>query len=274
MADDINQVERSQSNQTALQEPPEEAKEVRVATGYGLHQVFKQDRLASPPVLLQNTPPPSRVPPETGAIPTTPPSFWNSVSTWWSGGEQVTSNKPTTSATSFAVPKPLDSTPTLDAPESIPADLQAAHFPAPSTKKQTKKWMPSEISDGLKLMSQHSIDAIISIICHLQLDLEKEHVKVADSTFSKYLQFQKMQQSVLQEIKDVLVKDENVLNYFKTAQSVTMAAGFLAGIAAAAMAAGVLVTAAAFIASTAGATVGSMFMSAATAMGTIGPSVT
>lgn len=242
-----------------------ETNEMKIAIGYGLHRTFRQDQLSSPSPLTsptsqnENPLPPS-------------PSFWNSIANWWRGKSNQQS-LPLNEKKRAPSPKPLDSTPLLDAPSFDSEDLQNLQLPAAPTK-QMKKWMPSDVSEGLNLMSQHSLDAIISIICHMQLELEKEHVKVADSTFSKYLQFQKTQQTVLQEIKDVLVKDAGVLNYFKTAQNVAMAAGAIAGIAAAAAAAGVLLPVSAFITSAVGVKAGDLFLSTATKMGTIGPSVT
>lgn len=165
-------------------------------------------------------------------------------------------------------PKPLSRIPQLEEPLN-------QHFDIPLCKTKKRQSLGSEeLISGLQLLSPQSIEEIVTAICLAQLDLEKEHVKTAESTHTKYLEFQKAQQKLLQDIREILMKDENVLAYFKTGQAVALAAGLVAGIAAAALSFGLLAPAAGVIATIAGSTASSIFFSVASTIGVIGPAAT
>lgn len=165
-------------------------------------------------------------------------------------------------------PKPLSRIPQLEKPI-------IRNFDIPNCKaKKVKSLDSDELISGLQLLSPQSIEEIVTAICIAQLDLEKEHVKTVETTQSKYLEFQKAQQKLLQDIREILMKDENVLAYFKTGQAVALAAGIVAGIAAAAISFGLLAPAAGVIATIAGSTAGSIFFSIASTIGVIGPAAT
>lgn len=211
-------------------------------TSFGRHHTHGKDSLSA----KQETP--------------SSPSLWNRFSAWWNG-----SSSPVTAATPLQeAVKPLSATPPLEPPTA--SLIQDKLPPSPTAPK----WKLTSIEEGIAQMSQHSIDAILFIISEAQLDLEKEHAKIAETTHTKYIAFQQAQQKILHEIKDVLLKDEKVLNYFKTAQNVTLAAATIAGLAAAATAMGVLVPATALVGATCGAAAEMIFWNAATIMATTG----
>lgn len=199
--------------------------------GSALHQVFNKDTLntASADFLACAV--------ETEVL--TTPSFWNKLLSWWKKSEKTST--PQISPSSFAEKlevdslKPLSSVPTLEIPDHIPEDLQGVKLPLISKKGPTKSGLtPSEIGEGLVRMSQHSLDSILFIIFQAQLEWEKEHANTAEKTFSKYVDFQKLQERILQDIKDVLVKDEQTAKHFKTAQNITLGASLISGLIAAA----------------------------------------
>ncbi len=240
-----------------------------LTTSLGLPQVFNQDHLnqASQEILAQTI--------ELEAL---TPSLWNKILSWWAEPEKTSSSKLLSAASSekmeMANPEPISPVPTLEQPDHIPPDLQAGQF-LPLQKKPTKNLLtPSQITEGLALMSERTIESIMYVIFKAQIELEKESANIAEGTFAKYLAFQKLQQKVLQEIKDILAKDETVASYFGKAQTFMMAAGFLSGVTMAAMSFGLLGPTTGFIRALAGQMAADVFMATATAIGTIGPAVT
>jgi hypothetical protein len=270
----VRPIENVQLKEAPLQredspsEPLDKEKELSDAS-LGLHQVFNQDTLNQVPqeILSQAV--------EMEAL---TPTLWSKILSWWKEPEKTPASQPLPSSSIDALeminPKPINPVPALEPPDNIPADLQAAQFP--SVSKQTTKNLltPSQITEGLALMNERTIESIMFILFKAQIELEKENANIAEGTFSKYLDFQKLQQKVLQEIKDILVKDEKVAEYFGKAQTLTMAAGFITGLAMAAMSFGLLGPVAGFIGTAAGPLAANTFMATATTIGTIGPAVT
>lgn len=154
-------------------------------------------------------------------------SFWSKILSWWQ-------NPPVSHSSSLepvvvSQVEPISPIPALEPP------AETMHFPfTPEKSKSTHKLTDSQIVEGLSLMSALTLDAILFIIFQAQLKLEEENAKTAEGTFSKYQEFKQFQEKILREVKDVLAKDEKVLNFFKKAQNLTVAASFLCGMIAAA----------------------------------------
>jgi hypothetical protein len=82
-------------------------------------------------------------------------------------------------------------------------------------------------------MSDRTLEEVMFIIIKAQLELEKESAHVAEGTFSNYQDFRKLQDKILQDVKDALVKDQQVMNVLKNIQNAAFAASFVCGLVAA-----------------------------------------
>ena len=134
--------------------------------------------------------------------------------------------------------EPLSPIPMLDHPENIPAEELSIQLPI-TLKPHAKgsSFNLNEFENHLSSISGETIESIMFIIFQTQIELEKEHAKVAESTYSKFLNFQKLQQQMLSEIKDVLVNDQTIAKNFEVTHNI---ATFIAGAASIAIAFGFL----------------------------------
>lgn len=193
-------------------------------------------------------------------------SLWNSICFWKQPEKDVSTQVSPADLRAVqerAIPEKISHVPKLEAPDMIPADLQAAKFPLNPKKASGKSLLTlTEICEGLALMSEHSIESIMFIIFKAQLELEKDNANVIEGTYAKYMQFQKLQQAMLQEMKDILAKDEKVAGYFQTGQNILLAASYLAGVAALATMWGIDASIAGFISAGYGPVAGQMFLAA------------
>jgi hypothetical protein len=130
----------------------------------------------------------------------------------------------------------------LEAPDDpIPDDLLTAKFPPVPRKINSKQSLTkSEITEVITLMSDQTIETIMFTIFKTQMEIEKENANVAEGTFSKYLDIQKLQQNALEEIKDALIKDQKVAQYLQKAQKIAGVASICAQLLAAATGYGAL----------------------------------
>jgi|GEM_PF-2794128 len=195
-------------------------------SGSALHEIFNQDIIDQVSVdklseIIENE--------------TLTPSLWNKILSWFKETELVApaspSSTPLMTSLETSTLEPIHPTPTLEAPDSIPTDLEVARFSPPSPKIQKNRSSVTEIEEALALMSDQTIESIMFILAKAQIELEKENAHVAEGTFAKYVDFQKLQQKVLQEIKDALMKDERIAQKLKYTHNVVAAATLLAGLA-------------------------------------------
>lgn len=201
------------------------------SNGLALHEYFDKDVL-------------DELKSQATEIETLSPTLWQRFLNWFKGtGEDsntVSELKKTNKIAHSDEIKPevISSVPVLDPPENIPEDLKTAKLTDLSRKDDLRKKVGSqEIEEALSLMSKHTVENIMFIIFKAQLQLEKENAKTVEGTFNKYLDFQKLQQKVLVEIKDALADDENISRRFGTAQNIAV---FLAGVATLAVTFGLL----------------------------------
>lgn len=153
--------------------------EPSASSSASLAEVFREDRLIAPLDTQMTAPAPAA----------SSPSLWERICTWWSGKPQectLASN-----SQEMTQQQRIDFKPSLDSPDHMPTELAAAHFPKVPSKYQALKMTPSEIEQGLSEMSDETIEKVLFIIFHTELQLQKENAQITDSTFSKYLQFQK-----------------------------------------------------------------------------------
>lgn len=190
-------------------------------TGLALHQVFDRDILHE--LLSQST-----------EVETITPSLWQRIFAWFTkenkGSTLQKSESKTIAGSKEIKPEAISPIPVLDMPETHVNEIPSTKLPSISKKDDLKtRLTSSDIEEAFSLMSEQSIEAIMFIIFKLQIQLEKENANAAESTFSKYLDFQKHQQQILGEIKDALVNDEAIVKRFGTAQNIAV---YMAGIAA------------------------------------------
>lgn len=197
-------------------------------TAQTLHQLFSIDVLnrTTADIIIQ----PMVIEPSTS-------TFWGRILSWF----QSFVSDPTDSVAdpmknSLPIDRiePLSPIPVLEPPKDLSVDI-ASQFPPPSIKTDISKLSDSEIAEGLKRMSQLTMEQIFQFIFKEQMEQELERAKVAETTFLKNQEFKKYQEKILREIKEILIKDEGVANYFKTVQNAAVAANFLSGIIATAL---------------------------------------
>lgn len=202
------------------------------ATSSGLHQVFQKDKLGS-------TPQPAQVLSKTIDLESSSPTFWKKLFSWAYTPEADKHGNPVIK-TSLKKPEPIDSVPVLEDPDLFSKELEGIKLP-PSTKSRTSRKVPthSEVVEGLLKASDKTIEEIMFIVMRGLLALKKEDAHVAENTFTKYQQLKKLEDKVLEQIKDTLAKDENFLSWMKTGQNIAFAASFVCGLATAALAIGI-----------------------------------
>lgn len=190
----------------------------RQKEGLALHEIFNEDSL------LQIAPPSTFL-----------GSIWKKFFSW-PGSEEKSASLSTQTPGTLSTLESVSFEPVLTPPSDMPADLHSLRLPPLSQRGGQKDVLtPIEISEALSLLSDKSIESIMSIIFSAQIDLEKESATVSEGTFSKYAEFQQVQQKILLEIKDVLAQDERFAKKLNRAQYVAIVATVITGIAAAAV---------------------------------------
>lgn len=214
------------------------------SAGLALHQLFDED------ILHSSTP-------QTIESNMMSPTLWGKFLSWLKGETENNIQIPSVEnieETVVSKAETINQIPELEPPASIPDDLKNIKFPSiPKKVNNHVKLSSSDVEEAIALMSERSIESIMFLIFKMQIELEKENANVAEGTYSKYVDFQKMQQKVLLEIKDVLVNDEKMAQRFGIAQNITLAAQFLAGIVAVAVSYSVLAPLVGFLSSSAAA---------------------
>lgn len=195
--------------------------------GKGLHRVFNQD------TLNQRTEAPSETSiskPERS----TSPSFLEKVLAWCKG---TNNPKPKAEVEKFPslpvseIPKAISPIPVLEAPNQMTEELASLKLPAPSRTAELKEKLTSaDLDEAIALMSSQSIESIMFLIFRTQIGLEKEKANVIESTYNKYVDAQQLQQKLLGDIKDILIKDERIAERFGTAQKISLLAATVAGL--------------------------------------------
>lgn len=171
---------------------------------------------------------------------TNDPTLREKFVAWWKGTQKNTVahiEEPSNQDNSPIAP--VNSVPTLELPDNLPPDLENILVSHPPFNVQ-KLLTTQEIYDSITAMSDRTIESIMFIIFKVQFESEQKWADGADKTYSKYMEFQKKQGEVLQELKEVLMKDENFLAWVDGAQNVLTVASLLTGIGLAAASFGVL----------------------------------
>lgn len=166
---------------------------------------------------------------------TPPPSLWDQILSWFWGSEKETISPTTPSKTaqdlSISTKQTLSPIPVLDPPSLIPDDCKNIELMGKSTTSKKNKHGIRDIEDLFSSMNEQTIESIMHVVFQTQIRLEKHHAQTAEKTFSKHLDFQKQQQKVLSEIKDILMNDTVIAERLGTVQNVVYVANFIAGVA-------------------------------------------
>jgi hypothetical protein len=232
----VRSVEKIHLDETNFQEmetlSSQSIEEETSQPGAALHQVFSKDVLSEFSKSL-----PSQVIESERLT----PSLWSKIMSWWREPEKTSTLRTSLSESdetlTVAKTEFIHPVPGLEAPDHIPADLEAAKTPFAPFAHARNRLTSQEIREGLSLLSERSIESILFIIFKAQIQLEKENACVAETTFSKYLDFQKLQQKILLEVKEVLDHDKEIAQRFKTTEAIAF---YLAGIAAAVVSMGIV----------------------------------
>lgn len=131
----------------------------------------------------------------------------------------------------------INPVPVLDPPDmSVPIDFGPTVAQQRKLRNRKNEILSAEqFETALSLMSNRTIEQIMAIILKAQLVLEQENAEVAATTHDKYEAFKTMNQKLLEEIKDALVRDEKVAGYLKTSQNIALCASLICGMAAVAV---------------------------------------
>lgn len=191
-------------------------------SGNTLHQLFQNDCVGQK---KKNTP--------AVALEEKVPSFWSRFTSWFNQVDPGAESSLTSSSkTELKQAEPISLLPELDAPDVMPPELERAILrPVTKSKSSRQTLSQAELSEAAALMSDRSIEEIVNIVMIGQIELEKENAIVAENTFTKFQDIKKVREKVLEKIKDVLLKDEKVLGYCKSAQNVALVASFVCGLA-------------------------------------------
>lgn len=204
-----------------LQHPP------TLEIGKGLHGVFNQDTLKQSKEALPGTSTPK---PERSAS----PSLLEKVLGWCKGTNKPAPKAEVEESPSLPVseiPRAISPIPVLEAPNEMTEELASLKLPPPSRTAELKERLTSaDLDEAIALMSSQSIESIMFLIFGSQISLEKEKANVIESTYNKYVDAQQLQQKLLGDIKDILIKDEMIAQRFGTAQKISLLAATVAGL--------------------------------------------
>jgi hypothetical protein len=161
-------------------------------------------------------------------------SFWNKFKTWLKG----TVSTDSTSQNDLTVapqPEPIQFTPVLEEPEIVQPDQP----PLPPPPHTTPPLSTKELEEGLALLSEQSIEKMLEILLFYQAKIQEQSAEIAQTTFKRFQDLKKLQEDMLNDIKEVLKKDERFVSYFHTAQTFAFGASMVSGFFAALLQLGV-----------------------------------
>ena len=231
----ISKTDRIQQASGGMEQEPQES--LKNPAGYGLHQAFSKDvlSLSAPANSIEKS----------SQSEMQKSSFLSKITPWWVEPDlkiksSTVSAPAETTPSPAAKTEPISLVPVLDNPEIVRNDLKPPLLPQPSLPQpspaanksnQNEKISHKEVMEALSLMSDRTIEDIMRIILKAQFELEKENAAVAEGTYSKFQNLKKAKEKMLEEIKDVLEKDENRMWLVGGAQNVAVFANVICGVA-------------------------------------------
>lgn len=198
------------------------------------------------------------------------PPVLERATSWLPFSEVKTPEIPRVSKTGETL-KPLDPTPKLEIPEDFNLnddDKTISPFNYGIHEKPLAQMSDAKIREGLALMSSLSMDQVAAIVLKAQLEVEKDRAITAHDSFTKLNELRKIHQKTIQEVKDVLMKDQKTAGYFQTVESVARAASIACALVTAAVTGGWTVPAAIATAAKAAVVIASLTTAASSIGGT------
>ncbi len=127
--------------------------------------------------------------------------------------------------------RPINHTPVLDKPEDFDEEeTTISPFNYQANEDTVDKVGERKIAEGLALMSSLTMEQVAAIVLRAQLEIEKDRAITVQDSFSKLHDLRKIHQKTIEQVKDVLMKDEKVMGHFQTAQSVAKFASVVVAI--------------------------------------------
>lgn len=116
--------------------------------------------------------------------------------------------------------------PVLEKPANLIENIKL-----PKLKEPSSSLSDEQVFEGLSQLSEESLYQIMLSVLIIQNESCQKNMLMAMEDFERFHQAQILDQKVLKEIKQTLVKDEKVRNFFKTTQNIALAVGTVATLA-------------------------------------------
>ncbi|MBA2368640.1 MAG: hypothetical protein H0V82_06415 [Candidatus Protochlamydia sp.] len=168
------------------------------------------------------------------------PSFFAKIAPWLYtpqvSGQPTTAISKTVSDLAIQKAEPIQTTPELDRPELPPNASLEGVVPKMTPQLLLKAGKKDEISEkeivlALSEMSSKTIDEVIAIVLKAEMELARDGAEIAEDSYSRLSKVRKLQEKTLDEIRDALQKDSNLLGKLNTANKIALAASFIAAAA-------------------------------------------
>lgn len=203
--------------------------------GQAIHQLFSKD------LFIQDLS-------QASVEETMSPSFWNKINPWWIPETQskgIATSK-TVSDMEIQKAEPIRSVPELDKP-TLPGEASLEGVVPPFTPQAVKK-QEVELSEKALLevvsnLEQRTVDQVMAIVLKAQLEIERDGAALSQDSFSRLQEMRKIQEKMLEEVKEALAKDQRIAGYLDKAQFVAIASAAFCGLATVAMTAGMSIPA-------------------------------
>ncbi|CUI16392.1 putative membrane protein [Candidatus Protochlamydia naegleriophila] len=198
--------------------------------GQAIHQLFSKD------VFIQDLS-------QASLEETTSPSFWSKINPWWI--PEIQANKIETSKTvsdmEIQKAEPISSVPGLDKP-TLPGEASlegvVPQFAPQSIKKQEVKLSEKDLLEVVSNLEQRTVDEVMAIVIKAQLEIERDGAALSQDSFTRLQNMRKIQEQMLEDVKEALAKDQRLAGYLDKAQMVAIAGAALCGLASIAITAG------------------------------------
>lgn len=199
-----------------------------------LHEIFPDEMLAT------KTQGKSELLSESEGEETESPSFWKKfIAPWFASPEmqsqpvdQITGEL--ASSSKVGKIEPISFAPTLEVPEAVsdlnlsPTDLPQTSIDEKAVNKNDRLTL-REFEEAVSLMSEKTMEQIFAIILKAQLELERENAEATEGTINKFHDIKKLNDKMLDEIKEALLKDTQVVSKLSTVHKIMLAASLICG---------------------------------------------
>lgn len=200
------------------------------AQGRAIHQLFSKD------VLVQDLS-------QTSVEEMTSPSFWSKITPWWIPETRPSAIDKSKAVSEIEIQKaePICSVPGLDKP-TLPGEASlegvVPSFAPQTIKKQEFKLSEDDLLEIVSNLEQKTVDEVMAIVLKAQLEIERDGAALSQDSFTRLQTMRKIQEQMLEEIKEALAKDQKIAGYLDKAQTIAIVGAFICGVASIAITAG------------------------------------